>query len=88
MAPNRYGNIYMCISFNEKDPFVFGCVFCADTPGRQTRQGTRLCDGPPPPGSRLKTCDKRMCPDCATRPKPNHDLCPDCIGAARAARMK
>ena len=71
---NRYGRVYMCDTFDGAPKL--GCVFCVPS-----RVGTRLCDGPPPTGSRLTTCDKRMCPGCATRTKPNHDLCPDCIRA-------
>lgn len=39
----------------------------------------KLCDGPPPIGSKRKTCDRPLCSKCATH-VPGHDLdfCPQC----------
>lgn len=46
------------------------CARCA-------RPSSKLCDWkmPYPNGERPSTCDKPMCPDCATHIGPDRDLC-------------
>jgi hypothetical protein len=46
----------------------------------------KLCDGPPPPGVKRKTCDAKVCPKCALHVEGQDiDYCPPCA-AARAAK--
>ncbi len=41
-------------------------------------RATKLCDGPPAPGSRKKTCDRDLCTGCATHADSQDvDYCPD-----------
>jgi hypothetical protein len=53
------------------------CCACA-------RRATLLCDGPPPPGAKRKTCDAPLCPEHAVHVGPDRDLCPACADPRRS----
>jgi hypothetical protein len=68
-------------------------VVCS--PGRRARcsacgelGATLLCDGPPPSGTRRKTCDARLCQSCATHTGRDRDLCPVCASGPKEEEMR
>lgn len=74
----------------EKLPDGRGGVVIACSRERRRRCATcgapapLLCDGPPAPDSRRKTCDAPICKAHAKHIGPDRDLCPKCVaGGAR-----
>lgn len=48
------------------------CEVCGNRPH------AKLCDGSPPKGARRKTCDRKLCEECAAHVKgADLDFCPD-----------
>lgn len=64
------GKVFMCSRWGDS-PRVLNCHYCS-------RPGTRLCDWPlevVPEGKYPKTCDRRLCAQCAAAAGPGKDHC-------------